>query len=60
MQNSTVQLAINLLKYSVAPYYLIVAVFIRYIYQIKYLYAILSVVIPVIGIWLITELFKLI
>jgi hypothetical protein len=60
MQNSTVQLATNLLKYSVAPYYLIVAVFIRYIYQIKYIYAALSVAIPIASIWLITELFKLI
>jgi hypothetical protein len=53
-------LAMNLINYSFVPYYLIVAVFIRHIYQIKYLYAILSVAIPVVSIWTITELFKLI
>jgi hypothetical protein len=54
------RLAMNLINYSFVPYYLIVAVFIRHIYQIKYLYAILSIAIPVVSIWAVTELFKLI
>jgi hypothetical protein len=54
------RLAMNLINYSFVPYYLIVAVFIRHIYQIKYLYAVLSIAIPVVSIWAITELFKLI
>jgi hypothetical protein len=54
------KLIMGLINYSFVPYYLIVAAFIRYIYQIKYIYAVLSVVIPVVGIWAITQLFKLI
>jgi hypothetical protein len=54
------RLAMNLINYSFVPYYLIVAVFIRHIYQIKHLYAVLSIAIPVVSIWAITELFKLI
>ncbi|MDR0744273.1 MAG: hypothetical protein LBF05_07960, partial [Tannerella sp.] len=53
------KLAMGLINYSFVPYYLIVAVFIRHIYQIRYVYAILSVAIPVVSIWAITELFKL-
>jgi hypothetical protein len=52
------KLAMELINYSFIPYYLIVAVFIRYIYQIRYVSAILSVAIPVVSIWAITELFK--
>jgi hypothetical protein len=52
------KLAMGLINYSFIPYYLAVAVFIRYIYQIKYPFAILSVAIPVVSIWAITELFK--
>jgi hypothetical protein len=54
------KLTMALINYSFVPYYLIVAVFIRHIYQIKYLYAILSIAIPVVSIWAISELFKLI
>ena len=54
------KIAMNLVNYSFIPYYLIVAIFIHHIYQIKYLNAILSVALPVAGIWLVTELVKLI
>ena len=58
LNNSSFQLAMNLINYSFILYYLIVAVFIQHIYRIKYIYAALSVVIPVVSIWLISELFK--
>ena len=59
MNQPKFKLAVNLINYSFWPYYLIVTVFIRHIYQIKYIYAALSVAIPVVSIWAITELFKL-
>jgi hypothetical protein len=52
------KLAMWLINYSFIPYYLVVAVFVRYIYQVKYPFAILSVAIPVVSIWAITEFFK--
>jgi len=58
--NTSFKLAINLLNLSTIPYYLMIVILIHYIYQIKYLYALLSVVIPIASIWGITELFKLI
>jgi len=58
IQNPTVQLTMKLLNYSFYPYYLIVAVLIRYIYQINYIYATLSVAVPITAIWLVTELVK--
>jgi hypothetical protein len=54
------KLAVNLINYSFIPYYLIVAFFIRHIYRIKYIHAILSVAIPMVSIWAIAELFKLV
>jgi hypothetical protein len=59
INNSSFKIAINIVNDSFFPYYLIVAIFIRYIHQIKYIYAVLSVAIPIMSIWLITELFKL-
>jgi hypothetical protein len=60
INNQSFKLAMNLINYSFIPYYLMIAVLIHYIYQIKYLYALFSVVIPIASIWGITELFKLI
>jgi hypothetical protein len=58
--NSSFQLAMNLINYSFIPYYLIIILMIHYVYQIKYLYAFLSVAIPIFSIWGIVELFKFI
>jgi hypothetical protein len=55
-----IRLVMSMINYSFVLYYLIVVIFIRHIYQIKYLYAILSVAVPLVSIWTITELFKLI
>jgi hypothetical protein len=60
VNNQSFKLAMNLLNYSFIPYYILIAIIIHYTYQIKYLYAVLSVAIPVVSVWLITELFKLI
>jgi hypothetical protein len=60
MNNQSLKLAMNLINYSFIPYYILIIIIIHHIYQIKYLYATLSVAIPVVSIWLITELFKLI
>jgi len=57
VNNTTFKLAMNLINFSFIPYYLIVIVLIRYVHQIKYLYAALSVVIPVVAILLVTQLF---
>jgi len=54
MNNPSFKLAINLINISFIPYYAIVGIFIYYIYKIKLLYAILSVVIPIASIWGIT------
>jgi hypothetical protein len=58
MTDRTFKLAMNLVNYSFIPYYLIVTVFVHYIYQIRYLYAICAVAIPVLSIWGVTELIK--
>ena len=58
--NSTIQFAKYLINFSFIVYYLIIIILIHYIYQIKYIYAFLSVAIPLLSIWGITELFKLI
>jgi hypothetical protein len=60
MNNQSFKLAMNLINYSFIPYYMLIAIIIHYIYEIKYLYAALSVAIPITSIWLITQLFKLI
>ena len=57
-QNPTILLIINLINYSFIPYYLIVSVLVRYIYQIRYIYAALSVALPITAIWLVSELVK--
>jgi hypothetical protein len=58
--HSTFKLAMGLLNYSSLPYYVACVVLIRYLYGIKYLYALLSVAIPVGAIWLISQLVRLV
>jgi hypothetical protein len=58
--NLSFKLAVNLVNFSFIPYYVIMSLLIHYIYQIKYIYAVLSVAIPVVSIWLISEIIKLI
>jgi hypothetical protein len=60
LNSSSFKLTMNLINYSMVPYYLTVGFFIRHIYGIKYVYAFLSVIIPIVAIWLISELFKFI
>ncbi|GHT21754.1 hypothetical protein FACS189430_02360 [Bacteroidia bacterium] len=60
MGNQTFQLAVNLVNYSFLPYYILVAIIIHYVHQIKFIYSCLSIVFPVFAIWGITELIKLI
>ena len=57
-QNQSFKLAINLVNYSFIPYYIMIIIIIHYVYNIKYLYSILSVIIPASFTWLITEFFK--
>ena len=59
LKDPTFKLAMNLMNYSFVPCYLLIVIQIRYIYQIKYLYALLSVLVPVASVWMITELVKL-
>ena len=47
-------------NYSFVFYYLLVACIIHYLYNLKWLYALLSVAIPVVSIYAVTELFKLV
>ena len=58
--NASFKLAMNLINFSFIPYYIIIAILIRYVYQINFLKALASVVIPIAGVWNITELIKLI
>jgi len=58
IQHPAVQLAKNIINYSIISCYLIISILVHYIYRINYIYAFLSVVIPVTTIWLITELVK--
>lgn len=60
MQNDSLKLAMDLINYSFVPYYILIAVLIHHVYRIKYVYAVLSVVIPIASVWGISELFKLI
>jgi len=55
--NSSFKLVINLINYSFIIYYIFVSILIHYIYKIKYVYAILSVVIPIASIWIMAQLF---
>jgi hypothetical protein len=52
----TFKLIMNLLNYSFLPYYLACIVLIHYFYEIKYLYALLSIAIPIGAVWLVTQL----
>ena len=58
-QNSRLGVIMNIVNYSFIPYYLVVICIIHYLYNLKWLYALLSVTIPVLSIWGITELFSL-
>jgi hypothetical protein len=58
--NATFKLSMQLMNYSFFPYYLVVTIFIKKIYNINYIYSFLSVEIPIAAIWGITELFKLV
>lgn len=59
MYNSRFKMILNIVNYSFIPYYAVVACIIRYMYNMRWLYAVLSVAIPVLSIWGMTELFKL-
>lgn len=54
------QLIVNLVNYSFVPYYLLTAYIIHYLYNLKWIYALLSVSIPILSIYAVTELFKFI
>jgi len=56
INNSSINLVMNLINYSFILYYILIAILIHYIYKIKYIYSILSVVIPVVSIWAIAQL----
>ena len=58
--DSRFQLIVSLVNYSFIPYYLLVACIIHYLYNLKWLYALLSVAIPAVSIYAVTELFKLV
>lgn len=58
-ENSQFKILKTLNDFAFYFYYIVVACIIRYLYNIKWLYAALSVIIPVVSIWGITELFKL-
>jgi len=57
-QNSTILLIKNLISYSFIFYYLSVVVLVRHIYKINYIKSLATVFIPVLFIWLITQLFR--
>jgi len=49
----------GLINYSYIPYYTFVIIFTRYLYNLKWLYAAICVLMPVLAIWGITEVIKL-
>ncbi|MDR1974939.1 MAG: hypothetical protein LBQ31_09810 [Bacteroidales bacterium] len=57
--NPMFKLGEQLINWSFISYYLIIVIFIHYIYNIRWIYAVFSVVIPALSIWGITELIKL-
>ena len=59
LDKSRFRLIMNIVNYSLFPFYLLTACVIRYLYNTKWLYAVLSVAIPIVSIWGVTELFKL-
>ena len=58
--NASFKLAMNLINLSFILYYIMIAILIRYVYNINFLKAAASVVIPIVSVWGITELFKLV
>ena len=60
IDDSTFQLAIGLVNFSFIPYYIIVAIIIHYIHRIKFIYSLASVALPVLSVWGISELIKII
>lgn len=56
--NHTLKLAMEIVNYSFIPYYAMIAALIHYILHINYLRAILSVAIPILSVWGVTELIK--
>lgn len=59
MGNDRFRLIMDIVNYSFIPFYVLMACFIHYMYNIKWIYGILSVAIPILSIWGVTELFKL-
>lgn len=59
MGNDRFRLIMDTVNYSFIPFYVLMACFIHYMYNIKWIYGILSVAIPILSIWGVTELFKL-
>jgi hypothetical protein len=60
LNDSKVKILKYLINGAYVPYYITLTVTIKYIYKISYLKSILVILIPIVSIWLITELFKLI
>ena len=60
VNNASFKLAMNLINLSFIPYYMMIAVLIRYVYNIHFWKAVASVVIPIVSVWGITELFKMV
>ncbi len=58
LRDLSFQLAVKFINYSSIICYLVTVIIVRYIYQISYIYAVLSVAVPVTVIWLITESVK--
>jgi len=60
MDNTKFNTVSDIVGYSFIPFYLLSSCIIRYQYKIKWLYSFLSVAIPVLTIWGLTELYKII
>lgn len=60
ISNFYFNVAVKLINMSFAIYYIVIVWIIHHLYNIKYLYAILSVAIPLFSIWCITAFIKLI
>jgi len=56
--NFSFRLAVNLVNFSFIPCYIMIAILIHHIHKVSYLYAGLSVLIPVFSIWGIAQLFR--
>ena len=53
------KLAMALVNYSFIPYYLLCATLIHFMYKINYWKALASIAIPILSVWVITQLFIL-